>query len=144
MGQQGMYDKKFALIYEFQFGYVYLAIWIVAIARSVLVCNANGARGPARVDRPDQQIYKIMAADGPLKDAPYVMMAGTGAAGRFNRAQRGVFNTDEAMPMFLASTLIVSAVFGPAAICLSLIAAYGRVTFGKKYKESAKSRGKGF
>merc|ERR1719310_1855800 len=71
-------------------------------------------------------------------------MAGTGAAGRFNRAQRGVFNTDEAMPIFLASTLIVSAVFGPAAICLSLIAAYGRVTFGKKYKESAASRGKGF
>ena len=49
--------------------------------------NANGARLPAKLDRPDQHIYQIMAEKGPLANAPYVLMATTGAAGRFNRAQ---------------------------------------------------------
>merc|ERR1712039_874465 len=112
MGQQ-VYDKKFGLIHEFELGYVYLAVWIIAMSRAFLVCNANGARAPARVDRPDQHVYKIMAASGNLKDAPYVMMADTGPQGRFNRAHRGVFNFDEAMPAVLANIILSGFVFGP-------------------------------
>ena len=69
-----------------------------------------GARAPARVDRPDQHIYKIMASDGSLKDAPNVLMATTGAAGRFNRAQRAVFNMDETLPLVLANTFLAGAI----------------------------------
>merc|ERR1712232_1384056 len=104
LGQQSMYDKKFKLINDYQLGYVFLAVWMLAITRAVQVCIATGSRAPALVDRPDQHVYKVMAASGSLKDAPYVMMANTGAQGRFNRAQRGVFNTDETMPMTLANT----------------------------------------
>eukprot|EP00927_Polykrikos_kofoidii_P014844 TRINITY_DN16558_c1_g1_i1.p1 TRINITY_DN16558_c1_g1~~TRINITY_DN16558_c1_g1_i1.p1 ORF type:complete len:242 (-),score=37.34 TRINITY_DN16558_c1_g1_i1:138-863(-) len=142
-GQQGLYDKKFAFIHEFQLGYVYLAIWIIAMARTLLVINANAARAPARVDRPDQHVYKIMAADGDWKGAPYVLMAGTGAQGRFNRAQRGVFNTDESMPLVLANIIVTGLVFGPIIACLALLIGFGRVVYGLKYKESSKVRGAG-
>jgi len=142
--QQGVYDKKFAFIHEYQLGYVYLAIWIITMARSLLVINANGARGPARVDRPDQHIYKIMAAGGDLKDAPYVLMAGTGAQGRFNRAQRGVFNTDESLPLLVGNIILSGLVFGPIIAGLALLIGFGRVLFGLKYKESPKSRMAGF
>merc|ERR1712023_187063 len=98
--------------------------------RMVLVINANGARAPARVDRPDQHVYKIMDKDGPNKDTPYVMMANTGPQGRFNRAQRGVFNTDESMPLYIANSILAGAVFGPFVVLLNILVAYGRITFG--------------
>jgi len=144
LGHKSMYDKKFAFIHEFQFGYVYLAVWILGIARAALVANANGARAPARVERPDQHVYKIMDGAGSLKDAPYVMMAGTGPQGRFNRAQRGVFNSDEMMPMVLTNIVLAGLVFGPIVACLALLIGCSRVLFGVKYKESTKNRLAGF
>lgn len=144
LGQQEMYDKKFALIHEFQLGYVYLAIWVISYSRAILVVSANSARAPARVDRPDQHVYQIKAAGGNLKDAPYVLMASTGPQGRFNRAQRGVFNTDEAMPVVLANITFAGFVFGPVITCLALLVGYGRVQFGLNYKEAPKARGGGF
>lgn len=144
LGKKQAYDKKFQFIHDYELGYIFLSVYIIAFTRSCLVINANGARAPARVDRPDQHVYKIMAASGPLKDAPYVMMATTGPQGRFNRAHRGVFNTDEALPLFLTNTLLAGSVFGPIIACLVLLVAYGRVTFGLKYKNSAKERGAGF
>lgn len=143
-GQQALYDNKFSFINAHQLGYVFLAVWIINTARGALVVNANGARAPARVDRPDQHIYKIMAASGELKNAPYVMMANTGPQGRFNRAQRGVFNTDEVMPLVLTNVILTGSVFGPLVAILAALWAFGRVSFGLKYKVSAKSRISGF
>jgi hypothetical protein len=40
------------------------------------------------------------------------MMANAGPQGRFNRAQRAVFNYDEALPLFL-SGLLLNALLGP-------------------------------
>jgi len=144
LGQQELYDKKFAFLRENQLGYVFLAVWIVSMTRATVVCLANGARGPARVDRPDQHVYKIMAADGSLKDAPFVMMVNTGPQGRFNRAQRGVFNLDESLPLVLVNVLLAGSVFGPVVACLCLLIAYGRVIFAAKYRNAAKERGAGF
>mmetsp|Transcript_95606 Transcript_95606/g.169777 ORF Transcript_95606/g.169777 Transcript_95606/m.169777 type:complete len:237 (-) Transcript_95606:70-780(-) len=144
LGHKEIYDKKFEVIHEWQLGYVFLAVWMISYARAAAICQANGARAPARVDRPDQHVYKIMAASGSLKDSPYVMMATTGPQGRFNRAQRGVFNTDEAMPAMLANVILAGSVFGPLVPCVCLLIAYGRVTFTVKYKESVSSRGAGF
>ena len=62
-------------------------------------------------------------------------MTNTGAAGRFNRAQRGAFNTDEAMPLFLANMMLSGAVFGPAVLPLVLLSCYGRIKFALLYTE---------
>merc|ERR1712187_846629 len=98
---------------------------------------------PARVDRPDQHVYKIMDKRGD-EMAPFVLMASTGPQGRFNRAQRGVFNGDETMPVVLMNAVLAASVFGPLVPFLCLLIVYGRITFTKKYKESSASRGAGF
>mmetsp|Transcript_34435 Transcript_34435/g.88327 ORF Transcript_34435/g.88327 Transcript_34435/m.88327 type:complete len:236 (+) Transcript_34435:52-759(+) len=144
LGMEAALNTKFAFIHEHELGYVFLAVWLVGYTRAVIVTNANAARAPARVDRPDQHVYKVMAASGPLKDAPYVMMAGTGPQGRFNRAQRGVINTDEALPLLVPAVVLTSSVFGPMIALLILLWAYGRITFAFKYKESTKARVAGF
>mmetsp|Transcript_20629 Transcript_20629/g.57554 ORF Transcript_20629/g.57554 Transcript_20629/m.57554 type:complete len:232 (+) Transcript_20629:82-777(+) len=142
--QQHLYDKKFSFLQENQLGYIYLSVWLLCMTRARLVVNANGARAPARVDRPDQHVYKVMDTSGALKDAAYVMMADTGPQGRFNGAQRGVFNTDESLPLTLVMVLLVGAVFGPVVVGIVLLIGYGRITFGLKYKESCDARGAGF
>ena len=134
-GMKDQFTTKFDFIHEQQLGYAFLAVWVISLARSRLAVNANAQRAGARLDRPDQHIYKIMDRSA-TSDAPYVLMANTGAAGKFNRgargaiftpcfcaelsdavlslpmciaAQRGAFNTDESMPMFLTNTLLAGA-----------------------------------
>lgn len=143
-GQQEIYAKKFALVHEYELGYVFLCLWVICYTRSAVVCIANGARAPARVGRPDQHVYKVMASSGSMKDAPYVMMATTGPQGRFNRAQRGVFNMDESGPYLMANIVAASSIFGPLVLVLCVLVAYGRVTFARKYKNSLKERTAGF
>jgi len=116
----------------------------VLVARSYATVNANGARAPARLDRPDQHIYKIMAESGPLAGAPYVLMATTGEAGRLNRAQRACANMDEGMPLFLSGLLLQGAVFGPLAACVAALYMYGAVRFATDYKAGFESRVHGF
>ena len=53
---------------RYQLGYVFLAVWIVSYTRTFLAILANSARAAARLDRPDQHVYKVMAASGALKD----------------------------------------------------------------------------
>lgn len=139
-GQKEMLDEKFAFVHKYQLGYVFLTTSILSLGRKLLVIEANAARAPARVDRPDQHVYKVMAADGAMKDAPYVMMANTGLVGRFNRAQRGVFNTDEALPMVLVNSTLTASIFGPVVAAIAALGSWGRVKFGKGYKESNKGR----
>eukprot|EP00873_Tetraselmis_striata_P006529 jgi/Tetstr1/426793/TSEL_017008.t1 len=125
-------------------GYIYLAWFLVLVARSYATVNANEARAPARLDRPDQHIYKIMAESGPLAGAPYVLMATTGEAGRLNRAQRACANMDEGMPLFLSGLLLQGAVFGPLAACVAALYMYGAVRFATDYKADPKARLHGF
>lgn len=137
--------------------------------------NANGTRGPARVERPDQhvrcpvsqshrgancahlvraalfglhadfgQVYEIKAKSGTLVDAPYVLMATTGFAGRFNRAQRACSNMDEGLHLFISGLLLQGAVFGPLAMVVALVYAYGALRFANDYTESLASRTHGF
>lgn len=144
-GQKEIYDAKFAFIYDHQCGYVFVAWFVVYLARTYVgTINANGARAPTGLDRPDQHAYKIMAAGGMMADAPYCLMVNTGALGRFNRAQRAAFNMDESLPLFISGLIIVGTVLGPLVLVPALLAAYGRVKFANLYKQSSSARGAGF
>ena len=92
---------------------------------------------------PDQHVYKIMDPNG-KKDAPFVLMTNAGWAGKFNRAQRGAFNTDEALPMVLVNTVLAGCVFGPIVVATALLGVYGRIKFALGYTEVAAARMSGF
>ncbi|KAL1520909.1 hypothetical protein AB1Y20_022469 [Prymnesium parvum] len=135
---------KLAFIHRYSLGSIFAAWFAVYLVRIYASINANGARAPVRLDRPDQHVYKIMARDGPLVDAPYVMMASTGAAGRFNRAQRAAFNMDESLPTSLTGLLLQTCVFGAVGLFPALLYAYGAAKFCDAYKESSGARSSGF
>jgi len=137
-------DRKLAIIVDYQLGFVYLSWYIIFLTRYYLAINANGARASAKIDRPDQYIYEIKAKEGALAQAPYVLMADTGTAGRFNRAQRAAANTDEYLPMFVTGALLVACVFGPVMVVLAGLYMYGRVSYGNRYKANKNERLAGY
>jgi hypothetical protein len=137
-------DRKLGMIVEYQLGYVYLTWYIIFLTRYYLAINANGARASAKIDRPDQYIFEIKAKEGALAQAPYVLMADTGTAGRFNRAQRAAANTDEYLPAFLTGSLLVACVFGPVMVVLAGLYMYGRVSYGNRYKANKAERLAGY
>uniref|UniRef100_A0A7S1SKC4 Uncharacterized protein n=1 Tax=Tetraselmis chuii TaxID=63592 RepID=A0A7S1SKC4_9CHLO len=143
-GQATAVSVKLDFIRQHQLGYLYLTWFVVFLAKAYASINANGARAPARVDRPDQHVYQIMAESGPLAGSPYVMMTTTGAVGRFNRAQRACGNMDEGMPLFVSGLLLQGAVFGPLAACIATLYMYGSVRFANDYKVDPSKRIHGF
>ena len=126
LGKKAQLDEKFAFLHTYDLGYVYLAVYIISMGRSRLTINSNAMRAGARIDRPDQHVYKIMDPNG-KKDAPFVLMTNAGWAGKFNRAQRGAFNTDEALPMVLVNTVLAGCVFGPIVVATAQCRSAGRV-----------------
>ena len=93
--QTDLIQVRLSLLRDYDLIYVYIGYYIIYLARAYAIINANGARGPARVDRPCQHVYQIYAESGPLANAPYVVMVNdSGQLGRFNRAQRAAFNLD--------------------------------------------------
>mmetsp|Transcript_103162 Transcript_103162/g.272619 ORF Transcript_103162/g.272619 Transcript_103162/m.272619 type:complete len:238 (+) Transcript_103162:411-1124(+) len=143
LGMKDALETKFAFLHDHDLGYVYLAVYIIGLGRARMAVNSNAMRAAARVDRPDQHVYKIMTPSGET-DAPYVLMANTGWVGKFNRAQRGAFNTDEQMPMVLINTVLAGCVFGPVVVFTALLGAYGRVKFALGYTAATNSRIGGF
>eukprot|EP00656_Telonema_subtile_P008232 TRINITY_DN13855_c0_g1_i3.p1 TRINITY_DN13855_c0_g1~~TRINITY_DN13855_c0_g1_i3.p1 ORF type:complete len:256 (+),score=58.64 TRINITY_DN13855_c0_g1_i3:168-935(+) len=135
---------KLEFIYAHNLSWVFACWYVVFLTRLYLAINANGARAPARLDRPDQHVYKIMARSGELSSAPCVLMDNTGAAGRFNRAQRAAANMDESIAVYLSGLLLVAAVFGPVALLLAGANAFGRVKFAHAYKADHRQRLAGF
>jgi hypothetical protein len=136
-------DARFEFLRQHDLGHIYLAVFITMQARVLLQLNANAMRAGARVGRPDQYAYMTMDSSA-REDAPLVMMKNTGHAGRFNRAQRAISNTDETLPTYLICTVLAGVVFGPVVVILSMLHAYGRVQFGRSYTASKDQRGFAF
>lgn len=135
-GQSARLAARLAFVHEHDLGAVLACWYIVYSVRLYMNINANGARAPARVDRPDQHLYQVAGGE----DAPYVFMAEHGAAGRFNRAQRAAFHMDESLALFLSSLLVVAALCGPLGLGIGAVYAFGRVNFAEQYKASVATR----
>jgi hypothetical protein len=123
---------KLLTLHAQDLGWVYLAWIFVWAARCYATFNANGARGPTGLGRPDQHIYSGGAR-----------MVTEGDEGSFNRAQRAAFNLDETIGLFASGLLLVGYVFGPAALVLAMQYFYGAKVFCDTYKAGG-NRGAGF
>merc|ERR1712226_1025171 len=77
-------------------------------------------------------------------NAPYVFMVNTGAAGRFNRAQRAAFNMDEGIALYISALVLAALCFGPVAILPAALTFYGRIRFATDYKDDLERRSTGF
>jgi uncharacterized MAPEG superfamily protein len=126
------------LLVDLDLFWLYGAWYICFAARAYCTINANATRAPARLDRPDQHVYRV-AATGQV-----VLMDNEGVFGRFNRAQRACANADETLPMFITGLLLQGFVTGPLALCLALLWAFGRTSFARLYTKSLEGRGAGF
>lgn len=136
-GQAEVFEAKFEFMHKYQLGYPYLVWYLIYLTRLYVMTNANGARSTTAIERPDQHAYE----DATGKE---VVMSTKGAKGRFNRAQRALFNMDETLPLFCTGIFGASLALGPVALIPALINAYGRITMANKYKESAQARQAGF
>ena len=117
---------KLQFMHTYSLGFVYAAWYILYITRLYAGLNANGARAPTGIDRPDQHAYEVVGG-GTVK------MVTEGDAGRFNRAQRGAYNMDETMPIFISGLLLNGAVLGPAVVLIAAMYSYGAVLFCNTY-----------
>merc|ERR1712039_206226 len=66
-------------------------------------------RKTAKVNVPDQQVYKVY--NGAQANLGYVLMEKEGELGRFNRAQRALMNLYEVLPIFLLLFVLAGFVF---------------------------------
>jgi len=133
--------SKIYFLSQYDLYYVYISVYMIYLTRLALVANANGARAPTRLNRPDQHIYQVVGSSKDTTTTPLVMMANEGVNGRFNRAQRGIMNMDEGLPLFLMNTLLVSVILGQVTSFLLVpLYGYGRVKYAHDYKTSASAR----
>mmetsp|Transcript_26796 Transcript_26796/g.58120 ORF Transcript_26796/g.58120 Transcript_26796/m.58120 type:complete len:251 (-) Transcript_26796:175-927(-) len=150
------YEHRLAFIRKHDLGWIYAAWYVLSLARTHALINANATRAGARVGRPDQHAYKIMARPKDeasasstskdsssclgLADAPYVLMENVGPVGRFNRAQRAAFHFDEGLELLLGSIFLVGAVLPRLAFGLVVLYCLGRVLYTGGYTESLNGR----
>ena len=126
---QKIMETKFEFLHDYQLYYMYWAMYAISIVRVGLIAMANGARGPTCLNRPDQHIYQVVGK------GDFVLMAQHGEAGRFNRAQRGLFNMEESLALMVGNTLLVAAVLGPLVCCFMVpVYAYESFTYAHEYK----------
>lgn len=135
-----MVEDRLQFIANNDLHWVYFSWYAVFVTRCYMSINANGARLPARVDRPDQHVYRVMSSAKPFADMPYVLMVNTGVIGRFNRAQRAAAHMDEFMGLFLTALLLGAAVFGPLSFFMAATYAVARISYANAYTKHAQER----
>ncbi|KAL7474574.1 hypothetical protein ACHAW6_000544 [Cyclotella cf. meneghiniana] len=139
------YTDRLQWIHEYELGWLYAAWYILSLTRTYATINANGAREVARVDRPDQHAYKIMANPQSknvpdLSNAPYVLMENVGTIGRFNRAQRAAFHFDEGLELLLGSIFLAGVIVPQLVFGLAVVYCVGRKLFTDAYTKSCEAR----
>mmetsp|Transcript_25440 Transcript_25440/g.45959 ORF Transcript_25440/g.45959 Transcript_25440/m.45959 type:complete len:244 (+) Transcript_25440:106-837(+) len=152
LSSNNQYADRVELIRKYDLGWLYASWSLLMLTRTYATINANGARAAARVDRPDQHAYKIMAnpaqysskngnnAEVQLSNAPYVLMENVGAVGRFNRAQRAAFHFDEGLELLLSSIFLAGIIVPQLVFGLTVVYCVGRKMYSDGYTQSLDGR----
>jgi len=130
------FDAKFAMLATFVLQYLYLAVFVLAQVLPIQQIFVAFHRKQAKVENPDQYIFKTM-----LKNDPYVRLETEGPVGAFNRAQRGIDNTREMFVGFVLNLVFAGFVFPEAALALSLLFLVGRIAYSAGYIGSSRTPG---
>eukprot|EP00931_Biecheleriopsis_adriatica_P104591 TRINITY_DN79255_c0_g1_i1.p1 TRINITY_DN79255_c0_g1~~TRINITY_DN79255_c0_g1_i1.p1 ORF type:complete len:220 (+),score=49.69 TRINITY_DN79255_c0_g1_i1:44-703(+) len=138
-GPTEKYAAKIAILREYDLGWMYLGFFIVKVGGFCINMNLGVARKAAKINVPDQQVYKVHTPDG-APELGYVLMEKEGVLGKFNRAQRAYMNYLEQAPVFVAYFLMGGFVFSfptfVAGVCFSV----ARLTSAIGYTHSPNGR----
>jgi len=131
-------NVKILIISDLGLGWLYLGILVLKILQIPLISILGHARKDAKIGLPDQQVYKVMGAEG--SKLGYILMETDGALGDFNRAQRALMNYHENFPTTVLLYVAASFVFPFASfVCIS-IWAISRCINALGYKGSVNGR----
>jgi len=124
-------------------GWLYLAVYVLKTGSVLLNIQATSWRRKARINVPDQHVYKVWTPPGGPA-LPYVMFETEGDLGRFNRSQRAVQNYQEYLPGVLVTAVMAGYVFPFPVFILTLVYVASRMVMAVRYTESSDGRKAGF
>mmetsp|Transcript_45050 Transcript_45050/g.82350 ORF Transcript_45050/g.82350 Transcript_45050/m.82350 type:complete len:214 (+) Transcript_45050:74-715(+) len=143
LGAKSKYDWKIEHMVSNELGLVYLALWLINLAKDLVIWNAMLNRHKGSIMQPNMYGYKVMVA--PNQPAmPYVLMEEEGDVGRANRGQRGIDNLMEYMPLYLAFFFAVGYVFPFVMFINACFFCVSRILYAVKYVQSKEARFAGF
>eukprot|EP01065_Artemidia_motanka_P020285 TRINITY_DN242_c0_g1_i2.p1 TRINITY_DN242_c0_g1~~TRINITY_DN242_c0_g1_i2.p1 ORF type:complete len:235 (+),score=89.01 TRINITY_DN242_c0_g1_i2:65-706(+) len=131
------YDDKIKLLAAMDLQYLYLGFWLMRWGFFLLLLNSVAARRAALVNPPDQHVYEVY---GDKAASGYVTFVKDGVIGRFNRAQRSVFNYLEPIPFVLASFVLGGFVMPAAAMIVGIVFTVVRIGNAIGYTSSTQGR----
>jgi uncharacterized MAPEG superfamily protein len=135
------YEANLARLGDFQL--IFISLVAVSLAAMVAAVTASHQRYLAHVAIPTQYVYQsVKAATGGPTDA--IVLAETGAAGAFNRAQRAYANMRETLPLTLAMFVTLSTVCPRTVLAIALFYAIARVLWVIGYTSHVSMRMTGF
>jgi len=139
LGATSKYDAKISLLASYDLGWVYVGFFCVKLGVLMININLGVARKAAKINVPDQHVYKVYTPEG-APPLGYALMESEGALGAFNRAQRAYQNYLENAPLFVAYYLLAGFVFSFPTFITGIYYAVTRLvaTFG--YTSSPNSR----
>mmetsp|Transcript_43816 Transcript_43816/g.80009 ORF Transcript_43816/g.80009 Transcript_43816/m.80009 type:complete len:215 (+) Transcript_43816:69-713(+) len=143
LGDTFAYDQKIDMLASWKLGWLYLALPIIYYTRQLTSMNASITRVSSDIPPPHMYVYKVMTPQGE-KELPYVLLEEEGPVGRANRAQRGIDNLMEYLPMYIAYVLAGGFVFPFPVFVNVLIFMVSRITYARGYTKAAGARTQGF
>jgi len=121
-------DQKVAALSAGNLQWLYLAVLVMGLVLGFQQVFVAYHRKLARVENPDQYIFKTM-----LKDDAYIRLEMDGPVGAFNRAQRGIDNTREDFVVKFISLIFAGYVFPEVSFILAVVVLLARVLFSYGY-----------
>eukprot|EP01065_Artemidia_motanka_P010084 TRINITY_DN15293_c0_g1_i1.p1 TRINITY_DN15293_c0_g1~~TRINITY_DN15293_c0_g1_i1.p1 ORF type:complete len:248 (+),score=75.68 TRINITY_DN15293_c0_g1_i1:477-1220(+) len=140
LSDKDKYNARFDSVVRYKLHHMYLALFLMRVGFQAIVFAAASERRCALVNPPDQHVYQVYGAKEP---GLVRLVNDSGPVGRFNRAQRAVFNYLEVLPYTLLSYLLAGAIFPKAAMIIIAVFSVARLGYAIGYAKEPNARGPG-